>query len=83
MIFKPAGNRDYILTIMYIRDEKQNLYELHIPEKYGNSVCDYFDTEMQKRMRRAETSKRNIIETSIDKLLEQEEKTLLDKISQK
>lgn len=81
--FKPAGNRDYIMTVMYIKGETQNLYELHIPEKYANTVCDYFDIEMQKRMRRTENSKRSIIESSIDKLLEQEEKVLLGKISHK
>lgn len=80
IIFKPTGNRDYIMTVMYVKGEKTNLYELHIPEKYGNTVCDYFDIEMEKRMNRAENNKRSIIETCIDQLLEQEEKSYFDNI---
>lgn len=83
IIFKPFSSRDYIMTVMYIKDEKTNLYELHIPEKYANFVCDYFDTEMEKRMRKAENSKRAIIETSIDKLIEYEEKEYLDRTNNK
>jgi acyl carrier protein len=44
-----------------------------------DDVCEYFDLEMEKRMRKVENNKRSIIESDIDKLLAQEEKISMDK----
>ena len=80
MTFQSGGNNDYIMTLIDITDERRSLYELHIPLKHADVVSDHFDYELEKRMKRAETNKRAIIETDIDKLLEQEEKILLTRM---
>jgi len=79
IVFQPCGNQDYIMTIMDVNDNGRSLYEFHIPAKDSDDVCEYFDLEMEKRMRKAENNKRNIIESDIDKLLAQEEKISIDK----
>jgi len=79
IVFQPCGNQDYIMTIMDVNDNGRSLYEFHIPPKDSDDVCEYFDLEMEKRMRKAENNKRNIIESDIDKLLAQEEKISIDK----
>jgi hypothetical protein len=73
MIFQHSGNNDYIMTLMDVNENGRSLYEFHIPPKDSDDVCEYFDLEMEKRMRKVENNKRNIIESDIDKLLEQEE----------
>lgn len=78
--FQESGSSDYIMTILDITDERRSLYELHIPLRQADIVSDHFDYELDKRMKKAETNKRAIIETDIDKLLEQEEKILLSKL---
>jgi len=79
MIFQPTGNNEYLMTLVDVDDTRRSLYELRIPQKESDVVCDHFDTEMEKRMKRAENNKRSIIETDLDKLLEKEEKLLTDR----
>jgi len=79
MMFQPAGNSEYLMTLFDVDDTRRSLYELRIPQKESEVVSDYFDTEMEKRMKRAENNKRSIIETDLDKLLEKEEKLLTDR----
>ena len=79
IVFQPCGNQDYIMTIMDVNNDSRSLYEFHIPQKDSDDVCEYFDLEMEKRMRNVENNKRRIIETDIDKLLAQEEKIAMDK----
>lgn len=80
MILQPGYNSDCILTLMDVTSDRRNLYELRIPAKYAEIVTDYFDFELERRMKKAESNKRNLIETDIDKLLEQEEKILIQKM---
>ena len=77
--YTPAGNGSYIITIMDISGDRKNLYEVHIPSKHTDYAGDMFDAEMEKRMRKVENTKRAIIESDIDKLIEQEEKILMSK----
>lgn len=79
MMFQPAGNSEYLMTLFDVDDTRRSLYELRIPQKESEVVSDYFDTEMEKRMKKAENNKRSIIETDLDKLLEKEEKSLTDR----
>ena len=79
MMFQPAGNSEYLMTLFDVDDTRRSLYELRIPQKESEVVSDYFDTEMEKRMKKAENNKRSIIETDLDKLLEKEEKILTDR----
>lgn len=80
IIFQPAASTDYIMTIMDVTDTSKNLYELHISEGPANNVMVSFDSEMERRMRRTESSKRWIIQSDIDRLIEKEEaKTLIGK----
>lgn len=81
MIFQPLNSIDYCLTLMDITEERRSLYELHIPNKYAEVAVDNFDDELNRRMRKAELAKRNVIENDIDKILEEEEKILLEKIN--
>ena len=74
MMFQPAGNSEYLMTLFDVDDTRRSLYELRIPQKESEVVSDYFDTEMEKRMKKAENNKRSIIETDLDKLLEKENK---------
>lgn len=76
LIFKPSGNNDFIMTIMDITDEKKSVFEIHIPLKHSSDVCDYFDDELERRMRETENAKRSIIGDDIDRLIIQEGKEL-------
>ena len=58
------SNSNSILTIM-----DNNVYELSIPPKQSITICDYFDDEMDRRMNKSVSSKRVIIETDLDKLV--------------
>ena len=80
MILQPGYNTDCIMTLMDCTSDRRNLYELRIPSRHAELVTDYFDFELERRMRKAELNKRNLIETDIDKLLEHEEKLLTEKI---
>ena len=80
MTFQSGYNSEYIMTLIDITDERRSLYELHIPTRHADIVLDNFDYELEKRMKRAESNKREIIETDIDKLLEHEEKLLLNRM---
>jgi hypothetical protein len=78
-----GSNTDCTMTLIDITTERRSLYEIHIPSSYAEIISDQFDYELEKRMRRAETNKRILIETDIDNLLEQEEKLVLEKLSKK
>lgn len=79
MTFKPDGNTAYVLTIANITEQNKSLFELHIPEKHSNKVIHSFDFELEKRMKKLEKEKIEIIETDIDKLIEIEENKLKNK----
>lgn len=76
LIFKPSGNNDFIMTIIDITSEKKSVFEIHIPLRHSNDVCDYFDDELDKRMKDTENAKRAIIGDDLDRLLAQEGKDL-------
>lgn len=76
LVFQHNPTGESIITIMDVNDVNHNLYELHIPVKNSLYICDQFDIEMDKRMNDVETKKRNIIETDLDNLLQQQEKRL-------
>lgn len=80
MILQPGYNSDCIMTLIDVTDDRRSLYELRIPSKYAEEVTDHFDYELERRMKKAENNKRSIIETDIDKLLEQEEKRIAEKL---
>ena len=80
MILQPGYNSDCIMTLMDVTSDRRNLYELKIPFRFAEVVADYFDYELEKRMKKAELNKRSIIETDLDKLLEQEEKAMAEKL---
>jgi len=65
MVFQYSdSNSNSILSIMDV-----NVYELSIPPKQSITICDYFDDEMDRRMDKSVTTKRIIIETDLDKLV--------------
>jgi len=76
LVFQHNPTGESVMTIMDINETSHNLYELHIPVKNSLYVCDLFDGEMDKRMSDTESKKRFIIESDLDKLLQQEEKNL-------
>lgn len=78
-----GSTTDCIMTLIDITTERRSLYEIHIPMSHAEIICDQFDYELERRMKRAETNKRILIETDIDNLLEEEEKIILSKIAQK
>jgi hypothetical protein len=53
-----------------------NLYELHISSRNAGYVCGFFDAEMDRRMSNAESKRRSIIETDLDKLLHDQDEKL-------
>lgn len=85
MILEPnnESSTEYIMTIMDICDERRSVYELHVTSKVAENVCECFDIEMEKRMKSAEKSKRDLIEKDIDNLLEKETKNFQEKILKK
>lgn len=80
IVFQHNPSGESVLTIMDIDDaKKKNIYELSIPNKHSSYVCGLFDDEMDKRMSIAESTKRQIIETDLDSLLEQQEAKIKNK----
>lgn len=79
MIFQHSGNNDYIMTLMDVNENGRSLYELHFPQKHADIVSDYFDDELERRMKKTENNKRHIIENDIDKLIKVEEDILLNR----
>jgi hypothetical protein len=73
IVFQHNPTSESIMTIMDINDSSHNIYELHINIKQSMHVAELFDNEMDKRMNESESKKRNIIETDLDKLLQEEE----------
>jgi hypothetical protein len=80
LVFQHNPSGESVMTIMDINSSNKNIYELNIPNKQSNYVCDLFDDEMDKRMSLAERTKRNIIETDLDNLLIVQENLLKNKI---
>jgi hypothetical protein len=78
-----GSSTDCIMTLIDITSERRSLYEIHIPTSHAEIICDQFDYELEKRMKKAENNKRILIETDIDNLLEQEEKLVLEKMAAK
>jgi hypothetical protein len=76
IIFKPSGNSDYIMTILDVTEDRKSVFEIHIPNKHADDVCDYFDMELERRMKEVEDTKKTIISGDLDRLLEQEEREL-------
>ena len=66
----------YTMTIMDISGSRRSLYELHVEGKSAGVAIESFDDEMQRRMKKVENSKRKLIETDIDKLIQSEDKSL-------
>ena len=66
----------YTMTIMDISGTRRSLYELHVEGKSASVAIESFDDEMQRRMKKVENSKRKLIETDIDKLIQSEDKSL-------
>jgi len=80
LVFQHNPTNESIMTIMDINDNSHNIYELHINIKQSLHVAELFDNEMDKRMNESESKKRNIIETDLDKLLQEEENKYKPKI---
>ena len=66
----------YTMTIMDISGSRRSLYELHVEGKSAAMAIESFDDEMQRRMKKVENSKRKLIETDIDKLIQSQDKSL-------
>jgi hypothetical protein len=84
LVFQDFGssNDETVLTIMDTNDNGNNLYELHIGKRHAILVCEAFDDEMDRRMNRAESAKRLLIESDLDHLLQtQEEKMKSQRVS--
>lgn len=71
-----VGTDAHTMTIMDITNERRCVYELHLDGKSAKDVCQFFDEEMDKRMKKKESIKRSLIETDIDKLIEEEQMSL-------
>ena len=78
-----GSSTDCIMTLIDITSERRSLYEIHVPSSHAEIICDQFDYELERRMKRSENNKRILIETDIDILLEQEEKLVLEKLAAK
>jgi hypothetical protein len=83
MILQSNSGSYYIMTLMDTTDMRRSLYELHIPVKHADVLADYFDDEMERRMRRVENNKRQMIESDIDTLLELEERDMVSRLEKK
>lgn len=66
----------YTMIIMDISGSRRSLYELHVEGKSASIAIESFDDEMQRRMKKVENSKRRLIETDIDKLIQSQDKSL-------
>jgi len=73
LILRP-GNEQDIMTIINLSDNVETCYEIGVPPKSSNYVREKFDIEMDRRMRATEHAKREIIQMSIDRLIDIEEK---------
>ena len=77
------GSDRFTMTIMDITPNRRSLYELHFDGKPAANAIEAFDIEMNKRMKKVENSKRNIIETDIDKLIQAQDKILQKQIKER
>jgi hypothetical protein len=77
------GSDRFTMTIMDITPNRRSLYELHFDGKPAAGAIEAFDIEMNKRMKKVENSKRNIIETDIDKLIQAQDKILQKQIKER
>lgn len=71
-----SGSDRFTMTIMDITSSRRSLYELHFDGKPASAATESFDVEMQRRMKKVQMSKRNLIETDIDKLIQSQDKSL-------
>ena len=78
LVFLSGGNSndDSVLTIMDVNDSGNNVYELHIGARQAASICEAFDMEMNRRMNRAESAKRLLIESDLDRLLKMQDERI-------
>ena len=67
---------EFVMTILDLNAHRKCVYEIHIPQQWGEDVITYFDFELSKRMRETEMSKRSIIGDDLDALIRQEERAL-------
>ena len=70
------GNSDSVLTIIDVREEGNNIYEMHMQARQSQAICHMFDEEMDKRMSIVETAKRAKIETDLDELVREQDARL-------
>lgn len=76
LVFQHNPSGESVMTIMDINENNKNIYELNILNRQSSYICDIFDDEMDKRMYLVESTKRQIIETDLDKLLVAQENLL-------
>ena len=60
---------NYVLSIMDVTPNRSHCFEVIMSMDHVNLIADEFDKEMQRRMRAAELSKRNLLLTDLDILL--------------
>ena len=77
------GSDRFTMTIMDITSSRRSLYELHVDGRHAANAIEAFDVEMEKRMRKVENSKRTLIETDIDKLIQAQDKTLQKQVKER
>ena len=79
IILTPNDKMGSTMIIFDIDQQKRCLYEVEINSKTSPEVCNFFDLEMQKRMRNAETARRMLIDEDLDKLIRDEEEISVKK----
>ena len=73
---KPMNERDCLMTIMDVDDNKSCLYEIRFGDKSSLALMDLFDTENERRMLLGQSEKRDSIHNDLDKLLKQQDDVL-------
>ena len=68
MSLHPVGD-NYVLSIMDATPNRSHCFEVIMLMDHVNLIADEFDKEMQRRMRAAELSKRNVLLKDLDMLL--------------
>jgi len=72
----PLNERDSLMTIMDVDENKSCLYEIRFGDKTSIALMDLFDTENERRMLIGQSEKRESIHNDLDKLLKQQEDVL-------
>jgi hypothetical protein len=73
---KPMNERDCLMTIMDVDDNKSCLYEIRFGNKSSLALMDLFDIENERRMLLGQSEKRDSIHNDLDKLLKQQDDVL-------